>query len=58
MSIGEAVCAMSGKDRCCGGESGKSGKLQSPASSKRTSESTKKLRDDAPSSCGLRCHEK
>jgi hypothetical protein len=58
MSIGEAVCAMSRKDRGGGGESGKRGKLQSPASSNSTSESTKELRDDAPSSCGFRCHEK
>jgi hypothetical protein len=42
---------------CCRGPSENRGKSQSPASSNKRSESETSA-DDAPSACGLRCHEK
>jgi len=58
MSMGVAVRAMSRKVVGCGVESSvNSGKLQSPVSSKRRSDSNSGLRE-APSWCGWRVHEK
>ena len=55
MSMGSAACAMSCKTLCVGGGlSGNRGKLQSPASSNKTSESGSGHRE-ALSSWGLRC---
>lgn len=53
MSMGVAVCAMLPKELlCCAGLAGNNGKLQSPESSNRRSNSGSRL---GTSSCGLRC---
>lgn len=57
MSIGEAAVAMS-CETGLGGDSGNKGKLQSPVSSKRRSESGSRVLWPEPNSCGFRCHEK